>query len=244
MGKSSDRFGVFLLRSAALVAALGAAPQAGAQTTERVVVDRNSGLAIHGFDPVGYFTDAKPMLGSSVLEYPFAGAVWRFRNEGNRAAFADRPEVYMPRFGGYDPVALALGIATPGHPQLWLVTAARLYLFHSVESRDRFLADPENAVAAAEEKWPSVMHELINEDLRCSGPIARRRIRIAPCDEGERAEALVGSAVTQGGAVRLKHDAAGGDENGVSRGDIPLHRRDQSRIDVGGPFGEAAELHR
>ena len=32
------------------------------------------------------------------------GAIWRFRNEGNRAAFAADPEVYMPRFGGYDPV--------------------------------------------------------------------------------------------------------------------------------------------
>ena len=38
-------------------------------------------------------------------------AVWRFRNEGNRAAFAEHPEVYLPRFGGYDPVTIARGVS-------------------------------------------------------------------------------------------------------------------------------------
>ena len=36
---------------------------ARAATTERVVVNRFTGLAIEGFDPVAYFTDARPELG-------------------------------------------------------------------------------------------------------------------------------------------------------------------------------------
>src|SRR5260370_16876558 len=35
---------------------------AHATTTERVVVNRYSGLAIEGFDPVAYFVDARPMV--------------------------------------------------------------------------------------------------------------------------------------------------------------------------------------
>jgi hypothetical protein len=42
----------------AVSAGLGLVGPIGAATTERVVVDRNSGLAISGFDPVAYFTDA------------------------------------------------------------------------------------------------------------------------------------------------------------------------------------------
>src|ERR1700722_17774649 len=39
-----------------------------ATTTERVVVNRFTGLAIEGFDPVAYFTDARPELGLADFE--------------------------------------------------------------------------------------------------------------------------------------------------------------------------------
>jgi hypothetical protein len=61
---------------------------ARAATTERVVVNRYTGLAIEGFDPVAYFVDARPAVGLPGFEVSEAGAVWRFRNEGNRASFA------------------------------------------------------------------------------------------------------------------------------------------------------------
>ena len=76
------------------------------------------GLRIYGFDPVAYFTDGGPSAGPAEFEYRLAGATWRFRNEGNRAAFADHPEVYMPQFGGYDPVASRAASRSPGHPPL------------------------------------------------------------------------------------------------------------------------------
>ena len=73
------------------------------------MVDRNSGLAISGFDPVAYFIDGAASLGKGEFEASFAGAVWRFRNEGNRGAFMADPDIYMPRFGGYDPIGVARG---------------------------------------------------------------------------------------------------------------------------------------
>src|ERR1700760_4979532 len=56
---------------------------AHAATTERVVVNRFSGLAIEGFDPVAYFADGVAEVGREQFEASEAGAVWRFRNEGN-----------------------------------------------------------------------------------------------------------------------------------------------------------------
>ena len=35
---------------------------------------------------------------------------------GNRAAFAANPDIYMPRFGGYDPLGVARGVAVAGNP--------------------------------------------------------------------------------------------------------------------------------
>ena len=132
-----------------------------AATTERLVVSFRTGLALYGFDPVAYFTDAKAMVGRPDFEYSYKGAVWRFRNEGNRAAFTDRPDIYMPRFGGYDPTALIRGVAVPGHPDYWLIVADRLYLFSSDEAREAFEDDPARAIAAAEAKWPDVERTLI-----------------------------------------------------------------------------------
>jgi hypothetical protein len=111
------------------LAGLPPLPPSRAATTERIVVDPNRGLALSGFDPVAYFTDGKPLMGRGDLEMRLAGATWRFRNEGNRAAFAENPEVYLPTFGGHDPVAVTRGVATAGHPQIWLIAAERLYPF-------------------------------------------------------------------------------------------------------------------
>ena len=131
-----------------------------AASTERIVIDQRTGLAIYGFDPVAYFTSESAAVGREELELPYGGAVWRFRNAGNREAFAERPDIYMPQFGGYDPIGLARGTATPGHPHLWVVAENRLFLFHTREARDRFAADPQRAIAAANASWPDVAREL------------------------------------------------------------------------------------
>jgi hypothetical protein len=131
-------------------AAIFAAP------TDRIVVDAHTGLALSGFDPVAYFTDDKPKIGRPDLELRADGTIWRFKNEGNRAAFADHPEVYTPRFGGYDPVAIARGASVPGHPLFWSVSGERLYLFYSAEARTAFLADPGRIIERATRKWPAV----------------------------------------------------------------------------------------
>jgi hypothetical protein len=134
---------------------------AGAATTERLVVDRHTGLALYGFDPVAYFTDAEPLEGRPEFEFSFAGAVWRFRNEGNRAAFRDRPDVYMPAFGGHDVLAVARGAAVPGNPRYWIIAGRRLYLFESPTARDAFAADSGTALAAAQAKWPGLLKTLV-----------------------------------------------------------------------------------
>jgi hypothetical protein len=132
-----------------------------AATTERVVTDQHTGLALYGFDPVAYFTDAKPVEGRPSLEHAYAGVVWRFDNPGNRAAFARDPQVYMPRFGGYDPLGVAEGAARPGHPDLWLIVEDQLFLFQKPADRAAFARDPQAYIKAAEAKWPQVLETIV-----------------------------------------------------------------------------------
>jgi hypothetical protein len=127
---------------------------ARASTTERVVVNRYSGLAIAGFDPVAYFTESTALQGLPDFEARESGAVWRFRSEGNRASFVAHPEIYGPQFGGYDPVDLARSVTYAGNPHFWVVAGQRLYLFGREENRDAFAAEPERFLKEATTRWP------------------------------------------------------------------------------------------
>lgn len=144
-----------------VVAAALPGPAAYAATTEQVVADPKTGLAIFGYDPVAYFTDRAAGVGRGDLELNHAGVAWRFRNEGNRAAFARDPDTYMPRYGGYDPAGIAVGVARAGHPDFWVIRNDRLFLFYSEEARTAFTADPEQIALEAEANWPKVSRTLV-----------------------------------------------------------------------------------
>jgi hypothetical protein len=155
------RQGAMIAAFAGLWLVLFAGPSARpAAATERVVVDWNSGLAMGGYDPVGFYTQGKPVLGNADVELVYGGAIWRFCNIGNRAAFAAHPDVYMPQFGGYDPIGVARGLAVAGNPSLWLIAAGRLFLFYNRARLDSFVADAERIMAAAERKWPELASTL------------------------------------------------------------------------------------
>ena len=145
---------------AGIAAMAGLEMAANASTTERVVVDRFSGLALGGFDPVAYFTDARAMAGRPGYEVSEAGAVWRFRNEGNRAFFVAHPEIYGPQFGGYDPTDVARGVTLSGDPRFWLIVGQKLFLFGGTESRDAFAADPTRILREATQRWPALQQTL------------------------------------------------------------------------------------
>jgi hypothetical protein len=153
-----------LIAAVLAVSTASAAPATRvAATTEWVVINRHTGLAIDGFDPVAYFVDGAPRQGRAELELRAAGATWRFHNEGNRAAFAAAPDVYAPRFGGYDPTSVGRGASAPGHPSLWLIAENRLYLFYSAEARTAFARDTGTAIEAAERNWPAVRQTLVRD---------------------------------------------------------------------------------
>jgi hypothetical protein len=154
-----------LSRSAVLALALllqpfGALQPLRAATSERIVADPHSGIALHGYDPVSYFIDGGPRAGASEFEHRHAGLVWRFRSAANRAAFVAEPERYIPVFGGHDAAAAADGRPVPGSPLLYAIEDGRLYLFSHAQSRLRFMAQPAEVLALAQERWPALERTL------------------------------------------------------------------------------------
>ncbi len=118
--------------------------------------DLHTGLAISGFDPVSYRLGTKPLAGRAEYELIQDRFVWRFASQANLEAFRDAPQIYAPAFGGFDPIGVANGVAVESDPSQFAVIGSRLFLFRSVESRQRFLREA-GLLAQAESRWNAVL---------------------------------------------------------------------------------------
>jgi YHS domain-containing protein len=87
-------------RRFALVLGLAAAlPLLGDSKADPINKD-GSGVAIKGYDPVAYFTQSKPVKGSSAFSYQWMNSTWWFASAADRDEFARNPEKYAPQYGG------------------------------------------------------------------------------------------------------------------------------------------------
>lgn len=138
-------------RASTLPAGLPELPGLG-ETMQR---DNRTGLALSGFDPVAYFLSDAAVPGLPDYELAHDGAVWRFASAANRDAFREAPQVYTPRFGGFDASGVADGRAVDADPRRFAVIGSRLYFFRSDENRRRFLAEAA-LQAKAQQRWPAI----------------------------------------------------------------------------------------
>jgi hypothetical protein len=147
----------------AIVAALllVAVPAGAAALVQTIVTDPLTGVALEGYDPVSYFTEAEPLAGSPDYEFVWQGVPWYFATAANRDVFMRHPEVYAPQYGGHCAMSLSRGFLSDGKPRLYVIERMKLYLFYSVANREAFFAQAEPALAAANENWRRLAPELM-----------------------------------------------------------------------------------
>jgi hypothetical protein len=115
------------------------------------------GVAIDGYDPVAYFTEGRPVEGSSEHALEWMGATWRFASVGNRARFAADPERFAPRYGGYCAWAVSQGRTADVDPEAWSIVDGRLYLNYSLDVQATWEADRASHIRQADENWPKLL---------------------------------------------------------------------------------------
>lgn len=117
------------------------------------------GAAIGGYDPVAYFTEARPVQGSAEFQHEWNGARWHFASAENRDAFRAEPERYAPRFGGYCAYAVSQGYTAKTDPQAWEIDNGRLYLNYDLDTRALWRRNKIELIAAGEKNWPGVIQD-------------------------------------------------------------------------------------
>jgi YHS domain-containing protein len=142
------------IRIATILCALLAA---GVARAEKPVNTTFTGVAIKGYDPVAYFTESKPVKGSSDFSHEWNGAEWRFASAANRDLFKADPVKYAPQYGGYCAWAVSRGYTAGIDPEAWKIVNGRLYLNYSPKVQAQWSEDIPGNIARAEENWPKLL---------------------------------------------------------------------------------------
>lgn len=115
------------------------------------------GTAIDGTDPISYFTEGRPIEGSSDITHEWNGATWRFTSVENRDRFAASPEKFAPQYGGYCAWAVSRGYTASTDPEAWKIVDGKIYLNYSKSVQKQWEQNVPGNIAAANQNWPSVL---------------------------------------------------------------------------------------
>jgi YHS domain-containing protein len=113
-------------------------------------------LALKGYDPVAYFTEKHPMVGSPQYQYEWDGALYRFASARHLDLFKGNPDRYLPQYNNWCAASVAKGQKVYGNPEWWLVVDDRLYLFGRPIGPDLMSKDPAAMRSQADQNWPKV----------------------------------------------------------------------------------------
>lgn len=128
-------------------------------------INKNSKLAIEGYDPVAYFPEggSKPKRGQEAIEAEYKAVKFRFASLANKEAFVKNPEKYIPAHGGWCSWAMREGDKVDIDPKTFIVKDGRLFLFYNGllgNTQSKWLkGDHTKEAAEADGQWKKLSGE-------------------------------------------------------------------------------------
>jgi YHS domain-containing protein len=120
-------------------------------------------VILAGHDAIAYFTEGKPVLGSSEFTAQHDGAVYRFANAANRDRFRADPNKYAPAYGGYCALGTSFGKKFDVDGQAFEIVEGRMYVNKNLSVYNTWRKDIPNNIVKAEGQWPGIKHIAANE---------------------------------------------------------------------------------
>ncbi len=114
------------------------------------------GAAIEGYDPVAYFTQNKPVKGSTAYTAMYKGSTFRFASAANRDAFVAESDKYAPQYGSFCAYAVAGGYKAKIEPDAFTIVNGKLYLNYDQSIQRRWRRDIPGYIREGDRNWPEV----------------------------------------------------------------------------------------
>ena len=138
---------------ATLALLLASLANAGVETS----TDDND-VILAGHDAVAYFTDSKPVLGSSEYTAQYQGAIYRFSSESNRALFNANPEKYAPAYGGYCALGTSFGKKFEVDGKAFEIVDGQLYVNKNRKIYQTWKTDITGNLVKSDANWPTIVN--------------------------------------------------------------------------------------
>jgi YHS domain-containing protein len=140
------------------LAALSLAAALSGCGTPHATVDSTRGehLMLLGYDPVGYFSDGKPVRGKHTLAAAHDGRTYYFASPEHRSAFAAAPAKYEPQYAGFCSNGAPYGVKMGSDPTQFEIRGGRLFIFGDVLGHELWLLDEADNIRHADQLWPSI----------------------------------------------------------------------------------------
>lgn len=113
-------------------------------------------VALNGYDPVAYFSDAKPVRGSGHHVAVVDGVTYLFASEDNKQIFAANPGKFVPAFGGFCAFGVSVGKKFAGDPEIWKIVGGKLYLNLDPNIQKEWEKDIPGHIRKADGTWPKI----------------------------------------------------------------------------------------
>jgi len=120
------------------------------------------GIAINGYDPVGYFTQGKPVKGSKDFAVVDEGVTYYFSSSASKEEFKKNPARYEPQYGGWCAYAMGSnGTKVEVDPETFKIISGKLYLFYNKFFNNTLKSWNKNELVLqpkAEANWQKIYH--------------------------------------------------------------------------------------
>jgi YHS domain-containing protein len=145
-----------IITTAGAVLALAMLTAPGVRAESAGDVNQIDGIALHGFDPVAYFTQNKAVKGEAEFTAQYKGVTYEFASKEDQATFQANPAKYVPQYGGFCAFAVSKGVKADIDPHAFAINDGKLYVNYSEKALQAYQGDVKGNTQNANHNWPDV----------------------------------------------------------------------------------------
>lgn len=132
----------------------------GQETLVKAHFNLQNGVALQGYDPVGYFKQSKAVKGKKEFAAFYQGATYYFVSAENKESFKSDPKKYEPAYGGWCAYAMgSTGKKVEIDPETFKIKDGRLFLFYNKffnNTLKDWNKDENNLQTKADQNWKTI----------------------------------------------------------------------------------------
>ena len=121
------------------------------------------GVAFRGNDLVATLNGLGEVPGRAEFTRVHDGVAYYFASKKAANEFAANPGKYMPQYGGYCTLGVALGKKLDGSPHFADIVDGKLYVFLNAAVFEAYKEDKAGILAKAANAWPGIHHGSVAE---------------------------------------------------------------------------------